>query len=209
MRKLLCLVLASGLSGCLVVDDGYDHHHYVPPAPQPLPLPTEPPVYRLDCSWLATWNCWDAAVAEAAECAPQTYAGPYGGAFADYGYSCVYPDGSAVYFEDSVTRASSPDYRWSFTMEDPGGNTCGWFAETDTSLSIGTASGVVDFVVDGRGVSVTCQNGTQWYNPDPYALTYCAGYDIGSPGFWRESSYGLSSFGLLGADQPVLWSCGW
>lgn len=210
MQKLIPLVLLASLSGCILVDDGPDayHDHYVPPVTQP--QPQQPPVYRLDCSWLASWNCWDQAVSEAQACAPQTWNGSYGGVYGDYGYGCYYPDGSAVYFEDPVTEASSPYYRWSFQMEDPRGRTCGWFVETDTSLSIGTASGVVDFVVDSAGVSVTCQDGTQWYNPDPYALTYCAGFDWDSPGYWVDGAGSSSSFGLLGgADQPVLWSCGW
>ncbi|WP_373045398.1 hypothetical protein [Vulgatibacter sp.] len=211
MQKLLPLVLAASLSGCLVVaDDGPDRHYISHPEPQPLPEPPPgPPVYHLDCGWLANWNCWDVAVAEAEACAPQTYSGRYGGVFYDHGYSCYYPDGSAVFFEEPVTEPLSAWHHWSFSMEDPAGNTCGWFVETDTSISIGTASGTVDMVVDAGGISVICQDGTEWFNRDPYALSYCAGAEWDVPGYWREEGDWSSSFGLLGGNQPVLWSCGW
>lgn len=208
MRKAasLVLMLSLSLSGCVLVTEDRTHDHYVPGPGHVVPTP---PVYRLDCSWLATWNCWDRAVAEAEACAPQTWAGRYRGVLADYGYSCHYPDGSAVYFEEPMTNQGSPRHRWSFSMEDPYGNTCGWFVETETGVSIGTASGVVDLVVDSAGISVICQDGTEWYNRDPYALSYCLESEWDSPGYWLENSRSATSFGLLGGTQPELWSCGW
>lgn len=213
MTKLLALTLAFSLTGCiLVTDDGYDGgHHYVPaPSPtRPPPPPPEPAVYHLDCGWLAGWNCWDQAVAEAQACAPDTYNAPYPGVFADMGYSCYFPDGSAVFFDNQNTYPPSPATLWNFQMEDPWGGTCAWVAESETSISIGTASGVVDMVVDNAGVSVTCQDGTMWFNRDPFALTYCAGYEWEAPGLWTETSRGGTGFGLTGGDQPALWSCVW
>jgi hypothetical protein len=210
MTKLLALVLAFSLSGCiLVTDEPYDdHHHYVPGPSYPPPEP-EPAVYHLDCGWLATFNCWDQAVAEAEACAPDTYNPSYSGVFGDFGHSCFFPDGSAVFFEERVTYPLAPDHLWSFSMEDPAGNTCGWVAESDTTLSIGTASGIVDLVVDSSGVSVICQDGTQWYNADPFALNRCAGSELDLPGNWTESFVGGASFGLTGGTVPSLWSCMW
>lgn len=213
MRKSASLLfftslVALTLSGCVLVTDDHTHPHYVEGPGRP-PAPPTPPVYRLDCSWLASWNCWDRAVAEAEACAPQTYAGRSGGVLADYGYSCHYRDGSAVYFEEPMTASGSPYYRWSFSMEDPYRNTCAWFVETETGISIGTASGVVDLVVDAGGISVICQDGTEWFNRDPYALTYCLESEWDSPGYWLETTRSATTFGLLGGTQPALFSCGW
>jgi len=209
MRYLTAFALVASLSGCILVTDDDGHRHYAGrPAPIP-PPPPHPPVYRLDCAWMASWNCWDQAVAEAAACAPETWAGPSGGLYADNGYACYYPDGSAVFFDEPVTVPLSPYHRWNFTMEDPWGQTCAWFEETATSISLATASGVVDVVIDGAGISVTCQDGTQWYNPDPWALDRCATAEWEFPSYWRETSRTWTTFGLSGGDQPVLWSCDW
>ena len=206
MRKLFSLVLVASLSGCILVTEDDGHRHYVG---RPDPVPPPPPVYRLDCAWLAGWNCWDRAVAEAKACAPQTWSGPYGGIYADYGHACYYPDGSAVFFEEPVTVPLSPWHQWSFSMEDPWGDTCAWCVETDTSLTLGTASGVVDLVVDAAGMSVTCQDGTQYFHPNPDALYACPNADWEIPGYWRDPVGASMTFGLVGGDQPVLWSCDW
>lgn len=208
MRTLAILTALLGLTGCLVIeDDGYRHHYVGNPIPGR--NPGGPPVYELDCRWLRSFNCWDLAVAEMEACAPQTYAGPYGGVVADYGYSCWYPDGSAVLFEEPVYAQNSAYYRWSFTMEDPAGNTCGWFVETDTSVTMGTASGVVKLVMDAGGISVICQDGSEWYHPDPYYLTRCPGGDLEAPGYWVEPGARSATLGLFGETQPTLFSCGW
>jgi len=164
----------------------------------------------LDCSWLASDNCFKATVAAAASCLPPR---DESGVFSQDGTTCTYASGRTVTFDPPIVFPIPQNGGWKFTMTYQGQTCIRVDSGPQDHLSVGSSAGTYSESITGLGVAATCPDGHSFSTDNALALLGCdAGFFGGFPGTEESAGVGAGSslsFGLVGTSggsTPIL-SC--
>jgi hypothetical protein len=158
----------------------------------------EPKEVTLTCAVIESDWCWSTAVEEAALCLDDEQTGVW----TSDRTSCDYADGSRVDFDTAVPTDvfDNDTWLWSFTVYDGSGAECARFVETDTGLTLTTASGTVSESISGfAAITMTCPGGEELYNNNAFDLFECEGGSL--PGYGYSGDADIS-WSLLGDPRP-------
>jgi hypothetical protein len=153
----------------------------------------------LDCSWLASNNCWKTTAAAAVSCLPGS---SETGILSPDGRTCTYSSNKMVSFDDPLILPIPDNRQWKFTITS-GGQQCLRYEDTSSQgYRLTTAAGTVSQTVSGFSLSMSCPDGSLYSNSNALSLLSC-GSDGGLwefPGNFWSSSGNTVTFGILGAQ---------
>lgn len=157
----------------------------------------------LDCEYLASSeNCFKVTASAAASCLPpETELG----VLASDRASCTYSTGHVVTFTPALVLPLANDHRWNFEVTSPEGP-CLAYQDDEDGFQLTVLGDVVSEELVGRGLELSCPDGTVLGNSNALELLSCPGSNFGDlPG--NTSSSGDSSvfFGLIntGSDETL------
>lgn len=130
----------------------------------------DPSARALTCEVIAGPNCWKAAVAAIAACAPGTAAA---GTLSADGKTCSYPAGDQATFDTDALAAISTHAPLSFTLTRHGA-LCAAFDDTGAQLTLRSPLGMVAWGGD-KITTLDCPDGTR-YQAETVAVVSCPGF---------------------------------
>jgi hypothetical protein len=163
----------------------------------------------LDCTYLASDNCWKTTAAAASACLP---ADTEVGTLSADGKTCTYASGVVVTFAKALALPipTSGSQAWSFTVTGANGDTCLSYTDDPQASITLTVQGqtVKETTPGGLGLALTCPDGTSYSNSNALSLLSCPDADLFSslPGdAWSstDTSVSLSLVGTSGSGLSV------
>jgi hypothetical protein len=158
-------------------------------------------VDTLTCAWLASHNCWKAAIDDAVGCLPSE--SDTGTLSAD-DETCTYASGITVTFASPLVLPPPQDPTWNFTVMKNGVD-CLHYEDSPAGFTLIVKGKTVRESVVGFGLEISCPDGTTVDNANPIELLSCPsdGGFGGVPGdSWSSGGTNLD-FGLLGATSGM------
>ena len=156
---------------------------------------------NLDCSWLASDNCWKMTASEASCLPPSNETG----VLSSDNATCTYASGAVVTFAPPLMFPISDKPNWNFTVQ-TAGQTCMHYQDNDGGISLTVGSDTFTEGTEGSfGLKVTCPGGLSYSNSNALALLSCnadSGASLGGlPGdVWSSTGDGVT-FGLISTSS--------
>jgi hypothetical protein len=162
----------------------------------------------LDCEYLASEeNCFKVTASSAASCLPPDNEF---GVLAPDNASCTYSTGHVVTFTPALVLPLGNDHHWDFEVSSPDGP-CLAYQDDDDGFQLTVKGEVVSEELVGRGLELTCADGSKVGNSNALELLECPDSNFGDlPG--NTSSSGIDSvfFGLINTgseDTLTVFDC--
>ncbi len=156
----------------------------------------------LDCEYLASEdNCWKTTASVATSCLPPSDV--FGVLSADNA-TCTYATGQVVTFTPALVLPLDNDHEWNFTITTDG-QPCLAYSDGDGGFVLTSDAGTVRESLNGRGLELSCPDGTTFSNPNALSLLSCPDSNFGNlPGNTSSSGVTSVSFGLLNTGENIL-----
>lgn len=156
----------------------------------------------LDCTYLASDNCWKTTAQAATSCLP---ASGTTGTLALDNASCTYASGQTITFAPALTLPlPSGAKTWNFTVT-TNGTECLQYEEGGGGALTLTVNGEVfsETTTGSSELSLTCPDGTSYASSDPLSLLSCPSGTFGDlPGNSYSSSATSVSFSFINTGTP-------
>ncbi len=152
----------------------------------------------LDCEYLASEdNCWKTTATAATSCLPP---GNAIGVLSADNTTCTYATGQVITFTPALVLPLDIDHQWNFTIT-TNGQPCLEYSDDDNGFVLTVGADTVSESLNGRGLELSCPDGTSLGNSNALELLSCPDSNFGNlPGNTSSSGMTSVSFGLLNTN---------